>query len=44
MTPTYTRMHLLQLVFFFLREFYLMAFISDDNSLLSNQNTNQFLV
>ena len=30
--------------FFFLREFQPMASTSDDNSLLSDQDTNQFLV
>ena len=30
--------------FFFLREFQSIVFASDDNSLLSDQNTNQFLV
>ena len=35
---------ILTFFFFFKREFQPMAFTPDDNSLLSDQDTNQFLV
>ena len=37
-------MSYIEVIYFFLREFKLMAFALDDSSLSSNQNTNQFFV